>query len=132
MTHFIFLDERERPLGVAVNTTREKADTIAAHLTEQRERDEGYNPRSAAVTTREIQAYDSSPVKIGDKVSGRVANTLPKGSSIVCVGTTRVTVDRWPHALLRGVVGYIQVDHTEGPVEEDARFEVMHIGGAGD
>jgi hypothetical protein len=127
MPHFVLLDESGKVLGAAVNTTREKADTIAAHLTDQRE-GEGYVPRYAIVHAKEVQAYDPQPVKVGNKVSGAVANTLPRGSAIVCVGGPHVTTGRLPHALLRGVVGYIQVDHTEGPVDEDARFEILHIG----
>jgi hypothetical protein len=129
MTHFVFLDTHERVLGVAVNTTPEKADVIAAHLTQKRIDDEGYIDRWATVQAREIEAYESAPVKVGDKVSGRVANTLPKGSAIVRVGGPHGTGHLFDGALLRGVVGYIRTDLTAGPVDEDARFEILHIGG---
>jgi hypothetical protein len=115
-----------------VNTTREQADTIAAHLTDKRVTEEGYVPTYALVHAEEVKAFDPQPVKVGDVVSGAVANTLPKGSSIVCVGTNHITLTkRMPSALLRGADGYIHpdLDPGEGPVDNDARFEILHIGG---
>jgi hypothetical protein len=124
MAHYVFTADDDgtvptyKILAVAMNIDEDEAVRISGELAQV------HGP----VTATPVQAYVPRPVKVGDRVSGAVANTLPRGSAIVCVGTPHGTTGRSPHALIRGDGGYIQPDHTEVPVDENARFEILHVG----
>lgn len=128
MPHYVFTDYAGRVLGVAVNVEHPEARRIAHDLDVKRIEEDGYTLSYAPVDVTEVHAYAPKPYAVGDVVTGEVAMTLPKGSSIVCVGTAHVTTEPGRWALLRGVVGYVQPDLTEGPVQHDSRFRILHLG----
>lgn len=129
MPHYVFT-------GITGNEDDPPLLAVAMDITEQRAMEIAHEIRMArhaqclphAVDYTEVPAYAPWSSEVGDIITGQVAMTLPKGSSIVCVGTAHVTTDPGRWALLRGVVGYIQPNLTEGPVQYDARFRILYLG----
>lgn len=130
MPHYVFT-------GITGNEDDPPLLAVAMDITEQRAMDIAHEIRMArhtqgiphGVNYTEVPAYAPWSPEVGDIITGQVAMTLPKGSSIICVATAHVTKAgpaRW--ALLRGEVGYIQPNLTEGPVQHDSWFRVLHVG----
>lgn len=109
-------------IGGSVDMDADTADRVADVLTDK---------TGEPVQAREVPVFTSQPVQEGDIISGRTANTLPRGTAIARVARIDGVPVKVSSALLRLRGGWVSGHDGDCPgreINEDARYEVLFLG----
>jgi hypothetical protein len=109
-------------LGTSIDIDEESANRIVVDLEHK---------VGEKVTAHQVPAYTPQPIQVGNIVSGKTADTLPKGTGIVRVSTADGAQVRPSGCLVRTPSGWVSGATDEpvpGPIDGGSRYRVLHIG----